>query len=56
MDKEGVYLVMIGSLGAVIALLACMIVCCAIRIHRMKRKPKKVLTTEKLLIREMQFR
>ena len=56
MDKEAVYSVMIGSLGAVIALLVCIIVYCAMRINRMKGKPKKVLTTEKLLIREMQFR
>ena len=56
MDKEAVYLVAIGSLGAVVILLVCIIVCCAIRIHRMKMKPQKVQINGKLHVREGQFR
>ena len=48
MDKEAVYLVVMGSLGLVIILLVCIIICCAIRIHRMKLKPKKVKNDGKL--------
>ena len=41
-DKEAMYLAVIGSLGAVIILLICIIVCCAVRIHRIRRKPREV--------------
>ena len=37
-----VYFAVIGSLGAVIILFAFIIVCFAIRIHRMRRRSKKV--------------
>ena len=41
-DKEAMYLAVIGSLGAVIMLLICIIVCCAVRIYRIGRKPREV--------------
>ena len=37
-----VYFAVIGSLGAIIILLAFIIVCFAIRIHRMRRRSNKV--------------
>ena len=41
-DKEAMYLAVIGSLGAVIMLLICIIVCCAVRIYRIRRRPTEV--------------